>query len=57
MEEDWVIDIRDQCKAQDVAFFFKQWGGLHPKSNGRRLAGREHNNYPALPPDRLQPNA
>ena len=50
MEEDWVIDIRDQCKAQDVAFFFKQWGGLHPKSNGRRLAGREYNNYPGLPP-------
>ena len=57
MEEDWVIDIRDQCAAQDVAFFFKQWGGLHPKSNGRRLAGQEYSNYPVLPPDRLQPNA
>lgn len=25
MEEDWVRSIRDQCAAQDVAFFFKQW--------------------------------
>ncbi|HYZ84745.1 MAG TPA: DUF5131 family protein [Bryobacteraceae bacterium] len=24
----WVMDIRDQCQAANVAFFFKQWGGV-----------------------------
>jgi protein gp37 len=27
MNEDWVLDIMDQCKDANVAFFFKQWGG------------------------------
>ena len=26
----WVIDIRDQCEAAGVAFFFKQWGEWAP---------------------------
>jgi protein gp37 len=29
-----------------VAFFFKQWGGIRPKSGGRVLNGREWNEYP-----------
>ena len=24
--EEWAIEIRDQCRAAKVAFFFKQWG-------------------------------
>ncbi len=44
---EWVRDIRDQCTAQSVAFFFKQWGGLRPKSGGRELDGREWNELPA----------
>jgi protein gp37 len=47
MLENWATDIRDQCKAQGVAFFFKQWGGVRPKSGGRRLQDREWNEYPA----------
>jgi protein gp37 len=43
----WVREIRDQCLAADVPFFFKQWGGLRPKSGGRTLDGREWNQYPA----------
>ena len=39
MEEAWVLDLRDQCVAANVAFFFKQWGALHSKSGGRLLAG------------------
>jgi len=27
MKEEWVLDIQQQCKEQDVKFFFKQWGG------------------------------
>ena len=46
MLEEWVIEIRDQCNASKVAFFFKQWGGIRPKSGGRQLQGREWNQYP-----------
>ena len=46
MHPDWVREIRDQCIAQNVPFFFKQWGGIRPKSNGRELDGREWNEMP-----------
>jgi protein gp37 len=46
MEEEWAVEIRDQCKKHGVAFFFKQWGGIRPKSGGRLLKGREWNEYP-----------
>ena len=46
MHPDWVREIRDQCTAQNVPFFFKQWGGIRPKSNGRELDGREWNEMP-----------
>jgi protein gp37 len=46
MAEKWAMQIRDQCKRDGVAFFFKQWGGFRPKSGGRLLGGREWNEYP-----------
>jgi protein gp37 len=46
MDPGWVRDIRDQCVRAGVAFFFKQWGGLRPKSGGRALDGREWNEFP-----------
>ncbi len=46
MEEEWAIEIRDQCGRDGAAFFFKQWGGVRPKSGGRLLRGREWNEYP-----------
>ena len=49
MEEKWAIEIRDQCRVNKVAFFFKQWGGIRPKSGGRLLRGREWNQYPSKP--------
>jgi protein gp37 len=45
---EWVRDIRDQCKEQKVAFFFKQWGGIRPKTGGRKLDGREWSEFPPL---------
>lgn len=48
MNPDWVREVRDQCLEQRVAFFFKQWGGLRPKSGGRTLDGVEWNEYPKL---------
>lgn len=46
MDPDWVEDIRDQCLQAGVAFFFKQWGGRTPKSNGRELDGRTWDDMP-----------
>jgi len=44
----WAREVRDQCVAQKVAFFFKQWGGFRPKSGGRELDGREWSEYPVV---------
>ena len=46
MMYEWVCDIRDQCLDADVPFFFKQWGGIRPKSGGRILDGREWGEWP-----------
>ncbi len=45
---EWVREIRDQCVDQNVAFFFKQWGGIRPKSGGRELDGREWSDFPSV---------
>ena len=47
MAENWVIDIKRQCKRSNVAFFFKQWGGVNKKKNGRLLRGRTWDEMPA----------
>lgn len=47
MDPRWVIHIRNQCIAERVPFFFKQWGGHSPKAGGRLLEGREWNQFPA----------
>lgn len=47
MKKEWVTDIRDQCLAAGVAFFFKQWGGVHKKRTGRLLDGRTWDELPA----------
>jgi protein gp37 len=47
VEACWVRDIRDQCLAAGVPFFFKQWGGLRAKSGGRTLDGRVWSQWPS----------
>jgi protein gp37 len=46
MKRQWVIRIRDMCKAANVPFFFKQWGGVNKKKAGRLLDGRFWNEMP-----------
>ena len=46
MAPEWARNIRDQCRAADVPFFFKQWGGRTPKSGGRALDGRTWDDMP-----------
>jgi protein gp37 len=54
---EWVVSIRDQCRATGVRFFFKQWGGRNKKKAGRKLCGSTYNEFPDLVrgpvPDRL----
>lgn len=54
MKPEWVINIKKQCEAQGVAFFFKQWGTWgsdgqkrNKKANGRVLLGQEWNEFPS----------
>ena len=48
IEIGWVRNIREQCLAQNVPFFFKQWGGVNKKKNGRILDGKTWDGMPVL---------
>lgn len=48
LERDWVVSLRRQCHAANVAFFFKQWGGVRKHKTGRLLDGRTYNETPVL---------
>jgi len=47
VSEEWIIQIREQCKAAGVPFFFKQWGGRNKKKAGRILEGRTWDDMPS----------
>jgi protein gp37 len=46
LEPEWITNIRDQCVRAGVPFFFKQWGGVFKKKNGRLLEGRTWDQLP-----------
>jgi protein gp37 len=46
MKKEWVTSIRRLCRDQRVRFFFKQWGGVRKKQNGRLLGNRTYDEYP-----------
>ncbi len=55
VKQDWIEEIFQQCKQQDVAFFFKQWGTWgadeikrNKKANGRLFKGKEWSEYPKI---------
>jgi protein gp37 len=48
MQRNWVVNIRRQCRAANVPFFFKQWGGVRKKEAGRDLDGRTYDQFPAV---------
>lgn len=43
---DWLRSVRDKCLARDIAHFFKQWGGVRPKSGGNLLDGQTWEEFP-----------
>lgn len=53
VKPEWIREVRDQCVPSGVPFFFKQWGGLRPKSGGNELDGETWAQYPG--PSQLQP--
>lgn len=46
MREEWVSAVQRQCADEQVSFFFKQWGGVRKKKNGRTLHGRTYDDLP-----------
>lgn len=46
MKRAWVESIREQCQSAQVAFFFKQWGGVRKDRTGRELDGRIYDEMP-----------
>jgi protein gp37 len=58
MQPEWVVSVRNQCRDSRVPFFFKQWGGVRKKKNGRKLDGKTYDEYPRRTtspvPDRIR---
>jgi protein gp37 len=50
MNATWVREIRDLCRQNGAAFFFKQWGGINKKRTGRQLDGTTWDEYPVTMP-------
>ncbi len=46
MEPAWVERVQRLCGIENVAFFFKQWGGVHKSRTGRSLNGRTYDEMP-----------
>jgi protein gp37 len=44
----WVRSLRDQCRVQNVPFFFKQWGGVRKKKAGRMLDDQTYDEFPEI---------
>lgn len=55
MKVEWARRLRDQCKHEKIAFFFKQWGAhgsdgvrRNKSTNGRVLDGQIHDDMPTI---------
>ena len=46
IRKSWVENIKEQCIRANVPFFFKQWGGVNKKKNGRMIDGRTWDEIP-----------
>ncbi len=48
IKEEWILDIREQCRNANVAFYFKQWGGTNKKKAGKILEGKVYHEMPVV---------
>ena len=46
LSESWCLEILEQSRIYGTKFFFKQWGGVNKKKNGRLLLGRTWDEIP-----------
>ena len=46
IEETWVEEIEALCRAEEAAFFFKQWGGPNKARTGRHFRGKTWDELP-----------
>jgi len=46
IKKEWVLELKDNCEAWDIPFFFKQWGGSNKKKAGSMLDGVFYKNIP-----------
>ncbi|ADO44691.1 Gp37Gp68 family protein [Hydrogenobacter thermophilus TK-6] len=46
MLKEWVMEIYRICRENNIPFFFKQWGGVSKRKNGRELNGKIYEEYP-----------
>ena len=51
MKKEWVENILRTCRDEKVAFFFKQWGGVHKALHGRKLNSRTYDEMPKIRPN------
>ena len=47
IQKEWVEDVLSQCEKSETPFFFKQWGGVNKKKNGRLLNGKTYDGMPS----------
>jgi len=50
MQEQWVQAIHARCRAEQIPFFFKQWGGVRKKQAGRLLDNQTWDEMPCIVP-------
>ena len=50
IQPSWVRNIRRQCRAANIPFFFKQWGGTRKKEAGRTLDKKTYDEFPKTSP-------
>lgn len=54
MKLDWARQIRDQCRKEEIAFFFKQVGGSDKNKGGETLDGEEWKQFPSFDHEALR---
>jgi protein gp37 len=58
MAKSWALSLLQQCRSNNVPFFFKQWGGVQKKKAGRELEGKTYDEFPMVQeefiPDKLR---
>lgn len=54
IRKEWVVDVFRQCRAADVPFFFKQWGGVQKHLSGREIFGRTYDEMPSIRQPKIQ---